>query len=61
MSKEVKMKIRTKLVIDIETDVNDSISNEETLRFLVEEDLINLEYILHSCELINKINGGSHE
>ena len=48
------MKIRTTLIIDIETDVKDDLSTEETLRYLVEDDLSdskNLNYIVHSCVL----------
>ena len=51
------MKIRTKLIIDIETEVEDSESTEETLRYLVEDDLSdgkNLNYIVHSCVVANE-------
>ena len=47
------MKIRAKLLIDIETEVNDNISNKETLRYMVEDDLSEskLNYTVYSCEL----------
>ena len=49
------MKIRTKLIIDIETEVNDNISTEETLRYMVEDDLSEskLNYTVYSCKLKN--------
>ena len=45
------MKVRTKLLIDIEVDLDDNESTEETLRFLVDEDLSNKGYNVISTKL----------
>jgi hypothetical protein len=46
------MKIKARLLIDIETDLSDDPENtEETLRFLVEEDLIDMGYEVESCKI----------
>lgn len=49
------MKIRTLLLLDIETELTDdpkNLSDENTLRYLVEEDLQDLGYDVHTCEVV---------
>jgi len=36
--------IKTRLVIEIETTVDDELSNEETLKYMLDEDLTDLGY-----------------
>ena len=45
------MKIRGNLIIDIETDVSDNESSLESLKFLVDEDLKDLGYNVHSLQV----------
>ena len=45
------MKIRGNLIIDIETDVSDNESDSKTLKFLVDEDLKDLGYNVHSLQV----------
>ena len=45
------MNIRENLIIDIETDVSDSESDSKTLIFLVDEDLKDLGYNVHSLQV----------
>jgi len=46
------MKIRTTLVIDIETEFDDDPENtDETVRFCVEEDLKEIGYDVYDCEI----------
>ena len=55
-SERIMKTIRAKLIIDIETDIEDETANEETLRYLVEDDLsdsIKLNYKVFSCILAN--------
>lgn len=42
------MKIKAQLFLDIETEVSDDISTLDTLRFMVDEDLKDLGYEIHS-------------
>ena len=49
------MKIRTKLLIDIEVKLNDNESTEETLRFMVDEDLSDEGYNVISTKLANDV------
>ena len=43
--------IRTTLVIDVEMEIDDEESSEETLRYLVEQDLEDLGFTVYSCSL----------
>ena len=45
------MNIRENLIIDIETDVSDNESSFESLKFLVDEDLKDLGYNVHSLQV----------
>jgi len=45
------MNIRENLIIDIETEVSDSESDSKTLKFLVDEDLKDLGYNVHSLQV----------
>ena len=45
------MNIRENMIIDIETEVSDSESDSKTLKFLVDEDLKDLGYNVHSLQV----------
>ena len=45
------MRIRGNLIIDIETDVSENDVDAETLKFLVDEDLKDLGYNVHSLQV----------
>ena len=47
------MKVKAKLIVDIETEYNDDIeNNSETLRFCVEQDLEDMGYVVNEVEVI---------
>lgn len=46
------MNIRATLLIDIETDFEDTEATEETVKYVVEEDLLDLGYEVHSIQVI---------
>lgn len=47
------MKIKAKLIIDIETEYNDDTENtSETLRFCVEQDLEDIGYTVNEVEVV---------
>lgn len=47
-------RIRTKLLVDIELElVDDGISDEETVKYLVEQDLEDADYTVYSCKIID--------
>ena len=45
------MTVKAKLLIEVETDIDDKESDEETVRYLVEQDLEDNGWTVNSCEL----------
>lgn len=46
-------KIKTKLLIEIETDFDDNISDEDTIKYLLEQDLSDNGWQINNIEIYN--------
>ena len=45
------MKIKTKLLLEIETDFDDNISDEDTIKYLLEQDLSDNGWQINNIEI----------
>ena len=45
------MKIKTKLLIDVETSFDDNISDEDTIKYLLEQDLSDNGWQINNIEI----------
>lgn len=49
------MVVTAKLLVEVEMEIDDgdTESDEETVRYLVEQDLEDLGFVVNSCEVVN--------
>lgn len=50
-----RMKIKTKILLEVETDFNDNMSNERTVKFCLEQDLREWGWQVNDAKIIKII------